>query len=139
MQSRIKKLDEGEGWRNIKELKDYIMKYSVMHLLSNANICYKHGVHQLETTKEKQRYRGKESSGNIPRSCDNWGSTFMISYNVILKGLNGYQRSSNAFELLGGLIWTLVYASIFTAERWEQTGERASEAVSKVREIGGQF
>lgn len=41
----------------------------------------------------------------------------MVSDNVILKGLKGYQRSTNAFELLGELIWTLVYTSIFTAER----------------------
>lgn len=68
---KSKELDEGEGWRNTKELKDYTMKYSVMHLLSNANVCYKHGVHQLETTKEKERYKGKERSGNIARSCDN--------------------------------------------------------------------
>lgn len=65
-----KKMDEGEGWRNIKELKAYTMKYSVMHLPSNANVCYKHGAHQLETTKEKERYKGKEISGNNARSCD---------------------------------------------------------------------
>lgn len=41
----------------------------------------------------------------------------MLSYNMILKGLNGYQGSTNAFELLGELIWTLVYTSVFTAER----------------------
>lgn len=41
----------------------------------------------------------------------------MVSYNVILKGLSSHQRSTNAFELLGELIWTLVYTSIFTAER----------------------
>lgn len=66
-----KELDEGEGWRNIKELKDYTIKYSVMHLPSNANVCYKHGVHQLETTKEKERYKGKERPGRVARSCDN--------------------------------------------------------------------
>lgn len=66
-----KELDEGEGWRNIKELKDYTIKYSVMHLPSNANVYYKHGVHQLETTKEKERYKGKERPGRVAKSCDN--------------------------------------------------------------------
>lgn len=60
-----KELDEGEGWRNKKELKDYSIKYGVMHLASNANVSYKCGAHQLETTKEEER------SGSIARSCDN--------------------------------------------------------------------
>lgn len=36
---KSKKMDEGEGWRNIKELKAYTMKYNVMYLPSNANVC----------------------------------------------------------------------------------------------------
>lgn len=36
---------------------------------------------------------------------------------VILKGLSGYQRSTNAVELSGELIGTLVYTFIFKAER----------------------
>ena len=90
-----------------------------MYLASNANVSYKRGVHQLETTKEEER------PGSIARSCDNWGSTFMICYTVILKGLNGYQTSTNAIGLLGELNWTLVYTNSFTTERWEQTGESA--------------
>lgn len=46
-----KELDEDEGWRNQKELKD---KYSVVHLASNANASYKCGVHLLKTTKEEE-------------------------------------------------------------------------------------
>lgn len=49
----------------------------------------------------------------------------MICYTVILKGLSGYQRRTNAVGLLGELIWTLVYTSTFTAERQAQTGESA--------------
>lgn len=41
----------------------------------------------------------------------------MICYAVILKGLNGYQRSTNAIGLLGELIWTLVYTFSFIAGR----------------------
>lgn len=49
-----KELDEDEGWRNQKELKDDSIKYSVVHLASNANASYKCGVHLLKTTKEAE-------------------------------------------------------------------------------------
>lgn len=60
-----KELDEDEGWRNKKKLKDYGIKYSVTHLASNADVSYKCGAHQLETIEEV------EGPGSVAQSCDN--------------------------------------------------------------------